>query len=70
MPDVATLQIEFGKRLREIRQERGLTQGQLATLLKIKQSTLSDLEKGLHAPTLETVEHVAKTLRIAPAELF
>lgn len=56
------LQVSFGESVRERRLKLQLTQVDLARKLGIRQSTLSDIEKGRHAPTLETVERIAKAL--------
>lgn len=42
---------EFGRRLREARKERGLTQGQLARTLGMSQGTLSELEREAYSST-------------------
>ncbi len=47
----------------------GLTQVELARKLKILQSTLSDIETGRHAPTLGTVEKIAKALKTTAQSL-
>lgn len=60
----------FQQRLREIRKERGLTQTQIADLLKIRQPTYAAIEAGDNEPTLGTVERIAEALEIDPAELL
>lgn len=64
------LQVSFGESVRERRAKLKLTQIELAGLLKIQQSTLSDIEKGRHAPTLETVEKIAKALKTTAKALL
>lgn len=63
------LQTIFGQRVAERRRALGLTQAALAKKLGMKQPALCDIEKGRHAPTLETVESVALALEIPPAAL-
>jgi transcriptional regulator with XRE-family HTH domain len=64
------LQKTFGKRVRDRRGELGWTQAELARRLGIHQPDLCDLEKGRHAPTLETVEKIAGVLGISPSSLM
>jgi transcriptional regulator with XRE-family HTH domain len=67
---VATLRQQFGYRLREIRAERGMTQERFAETLNISVDFLSLMERGINAPSFETLERMAKKLRIPVAYLF
>ena len=62
---VSNLQVTFGERVKQRRHELGWTQAELANRLGIHQPDLCDLEKGRHAPTLETVEKFAKVLGVS-----
>jgi transcriptional regulator with XRE-family HTH domain len=53
---------EFGKRLRELRKARGLTQGDLARLAKIDIMQVSRYERGLGLPSLESAIALARVL--------
>lgn len=53
---------EFGKRLRELRTQRGLTQGDLARLAKIDIMQVSRYERGLGLPSLESAVALARVL--------
>jgi len=64
------LQVSFGENVRERRVALKLTQIELAEKLKIRQSTLSDIENGRHAPTLATVEKIAKVLKTTAKTLL
>ena len=64
------LQYTFGQRVREFRSALGVTQAALAKILKTSQSTISEIEKGEHAPTLETVERIAEALKTPAAKFF
>ncbi len=47
---------EFGYQIRKLREDKGLSQMELARLVKMKRSTLGDTETGERYPTLhETV---------------
>jgi transcriptional regulator with XRE-family HTH domain len=64
------LQVSFGEHVRDRRRALKLTQIELAEQLDIRQSTLSDIENGRHAPTLETVEKIAKALKTTAKALI
>jgi transcriptional regulator with XRE-family HTH domain len=67
---VATLRKKFGQRLREIRLSRRMTQERFAEALDISVDFLSLIERGRNAPSFETLDRMAKRLRIQVAELF
>jgi len=67
---VATLRKNFGVRLRDIRAERGMTQERFAETLDISVDFLSLVERGISAPSFETLERIAKRLRMTVADLF
>jgi transcriptional regulator with XRE-family HTH domain len=65
-----TLRKEFGHRLRTIRLERKLSQERFAEFVGISVDFLSLIEPGRNAPSFETIEHMAKKLRLPVMELF
>jgi transcriptional regulator with XRE-family HTH domain len=67
---VATLRKNFGLRLRDIRVQRGMTQERFAELLNISVDFLSLVERGISAPSFETLERIGKCLRMPVAQLF
>jgi transcriptional regulator with XRE-family HTH domain len=67
---VVTLRKKFGWRLREIRAQRGITQERFAEVLNISVDFLSLMERGISAPSFETLERIGKCLRMPVAELF
>ena len=64
------LRKDFGNRLRAIRHERKLPQEQLAERLGISVDFLSLIERGINAPSFETLEQMARNLRIPVRSLF
>ena len=64
------LRKDFGNRLRVIRLERKLTQEQFAEFLGISVDFLSLIERGINAPSFETIEQMARRLRIPVKSLF
>ncbi len=67
---MATLRKRFGKHLRLIRAQRGMTQEEFAEMLEISVDFLSLIERGRNAPSFETIERIAKRLRVPVADLF
>jgi transcriptional regulator with XRE-family HTH domain len=64
------LKIRFGKRLRQVRRERDLTQEQLAEAVGVSAEAVSNFERGVHAPSFETLEKLSEALRVTVHELF
>ena len=67
---MATLKQKFGRRLREIRSQRRMTQEQFAETLDVSVDFLSLIERGKNAPSFETLDKIAKRLRMSVADLF
>jgi transcriptional regulator with XRE-family HTH domain len=65
-----TLRKEFGHRLRTIRLERKLSQERFAEFVGISVDFLSLIERGRNAPSFETIEHMARKLKLPVMDLF
>lgn len=61
---------KFGKKVREIRLEKKLSQGKLAKILGVHPTYISGIERGLRNPSLITLEKVAKALNVKIDELI
>jgi DNA-binding XRE family transcriptional regulator len=59
----------IGAAIRKLREAKGLTQDQLATSVGVMRSNISRIEAAKHRPTLETLEKIAKALRVSVADL-
>jgi transcriptional regulator with XRE-family HTH domain len=59
----------FGKALRHIRQQRGLSQEGMADLCQMDRSYMSALERGKQSPTLRTVAALCGYLNIDLCEM-
>lgn len=66
------IQKEFGRRVRELRKQAGLTQAQLAKRCgrSLEMQRIAEIERGERNCTLQTVGRLAKGLGCEPAELF
>ena len=60
----------LGKRIREVRILRNLTQEDLSELTDIGASSISKIESGHFHPTDENLEKIAKALKIEPYKLY
>jgi transcriptional regulator with XRE-family HTH domain len=60
----------IGKRIRDIREERNLTQKALAERAHLAPATLNRVEKGCKGLSLESLERIAAALDVHPAELL
>ncbi len=57
--------VEFGRKLRELRKQKGLTQKQLADLIGVKNSIISFYEVGDRTPSPEIIIKLAATLHVS-----
>jgi transcriptional regulator with XRE-family HTH domain len=64
------LRQQFGHHLLTIRERRRLTQEQFAELVGISVDFLSLIERGVNAPSFETLEKLAGSLDLSVADLF
>ena len=67
---MASLRVQFGKRLRRLRVARDMTQEQFAEAASVSVDFLSLVERGINSPSFETLERFAKALKVRVAELF
>ena len=61
---------DLGKKIKRMRQNRGLTQEQLAEIVDISQRTLSGIEIGENFVTAETLDKILAALNTTSDELF
>lgn len=64
------LVVLLGRNVRTWRQERGMSQEQLALDAGMKRSYLSELERGLRNPSVRALGRLAVALNIDAAELL
>lgn len=60
----------FGASIRALREERGLTQAQLAEGASLSSTYLGIIERGENVPTLSVILQLAKGLQVHPMELL
>ena len=64
------LRRQFAKRLKTLRIEKQLTQEELAKRTNLSTSFISNLERGVNAPSFETLESIAEALGVSVKDLF
>ena len=64
------LRTQFAKRLKTRRIEKQLTQEELAEITGLSTSFISSMERGINAPSFETLESIAKALDVSVKDLF
>lgn len=61
---------QIGKRIKELRKNRGLSQEKFAEMIDTAQNTLSYIETGVNFCSADTLEKIINALEIEPQELF
>lgn len=61
---------DVAKRIKYLREEKGLTVNALANLAGISQSYLRDIELGNKIPTVEYLEYICQALKISLSAFF
>ena len=65
-----TVTVRFGKRLREVREEAGISQERLADLAKLHRTYVSSVERGKNNISLVNIERLAAALGVTMGELM
>jgi transcriptional regulator with XRE-family HTH domain len=60
----------FGKILKELRINKGLTQQRLGDYAGIDRAYISELERGQLMPSMETVFRLAEILKVKPQQII
>lgn len=60
----------FGTNLRSLRKRRGMSQEMLAEKLGLSSHSVSNLERGVHAPRFTTMEKLVRILDATAEEFF
>ncbi len=64
------VKILLGKRIRELRKSKNLTQEQLSERIGIEIPSLSNIENGKNYPNSETIEKIAQGLGVQIFEMY
>jgi DNA-binding XRE family transcriptional regulator len=61
---------KVGATIRKLREAKGMTQEELADAVGMMRNNISRIEASKHRPTLETMERIAKALKVSVAHLI
>lgn len=61
---------KLGENLKKIRSKKNITQTELAKILGVDKSFVSNIENGKTNPTLSTITNLAQTLGVSTNELL
>jgi transcriptional regulator with XRE-family HTH domain len=67
---MADIRVLFGQRLREIREQKGISQEKLAALAGLNRTYISKIERGERNVSLETAARLASVLEINMMDFF
>lgn len=70
MGDAKQYSREVGMKLRHFRNERGLSQEQVALTSGLNTNSIGMIERGIKSPTVVTLKRICDSLEISLAELF
>lgn len=70
MVQVTSQSKRLGKRLRELREKKGITQEELALKAGLNRAYTGYIERGERNPSTETLSKIARALKIPLHELF
>ena len=67
---MTNLKYEIGNRIRKYRENRGLNQKELAQLIGVSNSRVSNWEQGINRPDADILVDICKALNVSPSELL
>lgn len=67
---MAGITTQFGRRVQQLRYERGISQEALAHKVGVHRTYMGFIERGERNPTLENIERIAHALGITVQEMF
>lgn len=59
-----------GERLKELREDRGLTQSELGDAIQVRQTTISEIERGSNMPSLRVLYKLADFFNVQPGHFL
>lgn len=61
---------QLGKKIKQIRKNKNLTQEELAEMIEIEVPSLSNIETGKFAPSVETLQKLSNALNVGMWEFY
>lgn len=65
-----TLSVLVGKRIKQIRESKGIKQVQLAEMINVEPTNLSKIEKGMHLPKEDNINKITNALGVEIKDIF
>lgn len=60
----------LGKRIKELRKQKGLKQEKLAELVGLEPTSISNIENGYNYPSMKNLEKISKILDVSLSNIF
>ena len=67
---MSNISIKFGKRTKELRLKKEMSQGDLAKILGVHPTYISGIERGVRNMALKNIERLAKALGVSMEDLL
>ena len=67
---MSDISLKFGKKVKEIRLKKKMSQGDLAKILGVHPTYISGIERGVRNMALKNIERLAKSLGVKIEELI
>lgn len=64
------MKYEIGARIRKYREEKGLSQKQLADMINVSNARVSNWEQGINRPDADILADICRALNVSPSELL
>lgn len=64
------MKYEIGARMRKYREEKGLSQKQLADMINVSNARVSNWEQGINRPDADILADICRALNVSPSELL
>ena len=64
-----SVQQKLGKKVRQLRNDNGLSQEKLGELTGLDRTYISGIERGVRNPSLRNIEKIAKALKVKVSSL-
>ncbi len=64
------MKYKIGNKIRKFREERGLSQKQLAEMINVSNSRISNWEQGINRPDADIIADICGALEVSPSELL
>lgn len=68
--EVICLKYEIGIRIRKYREKAGISQKELAGLIGVSNSRISNWEQGINRPDADILAELCRALNVSPSELL